>query len=251
MRGGGVSEGGAIPTADDLAAHKFTVGEAPPEAAPRDIPWAYGRCRVTAMMVDPENLYVYWEVTEEGIESARAGLGAGGATAWLNLRVYDVTGRIFDGTNAHHFVDHRVERTDRQWFFHLGRPTSTACVEIGLMSREGYFVKIARSGRVDFPRREPSAAGSAEWMTVDPATGAVLPPLPGASCGSVGPESGSGLGCAPGREGPWGRGAAQGALGLGREWPHDLVEESGASERRLASVSARRVAGASERRLGR
>jgi hypothetical protein len=29
------------------------------------------------MAVDPDRLYVYWEVTDEGLERARAGLGPG------------------------------------------------------------------------------------------------------------------------------------------------------------------------------
>jgi hypothetical protein len=51
--------------------------------------------------------------------------------AALTLRVYDVTNRIFDGTNAHHYFDHSVSRTDRQWFFFIGRPSSTVIVELG------------------------------------------------------------------------------------------------------------------------
>ena len=60
------------------------------------------------MPVDPDRLCVYWEVTDDGIARARAGLGAGGPGAWLALRVYDVTGRIFDGTNAHSYFDHNA-----------------------------------------------------------------------------------------------------------------------------------------------
>jgi hypothetical protein len=158
--------------------HKFDLGLAPdePYEQARDIPWGYGQDRVTAMSVDPERLYVYWEVTDEALERARAGLGPGGPDAWLNLRVYDVTNRIFDGTNAHAYFDHSVSRTDRQWFFFLGRPTSTTVVEVGLKSSEGYFVRIARSGRVDFPRREPASAGGVEWLTVRSASGEVGTP---------------------------------------------------------------------------
>jgi hypothetical protein len=123
------------------------------------------------MVVDPETLYVYWEATDEAMEVARGNLGAGGRDAWLNLRVYDVTDRIFDGTNAHSYFDHAVSRTDRQWFFFIGKPTSTAIVELGLRSDEGYFVRIARSGRADFPRREPVPSGLVEWLTVRVATG--------------------------------------------------------------------------------
>jgi hypothetical protein len=146
---------------------KFDLGpDAEVEPMPENIPWGYGQDRVTAMAVDPDRLYAYWEVTEDALEAARGGLGRAGASAWLNLRVYDISGRLFDGTNAHSYFDHRLERHDRQWFFLIGKPSSSACVEIGLRSEEGYFVKIARSGRVEFPRREPVAGGPLEWLRV-------------------------------------------------------------------------------------
>lgn len=158
--------------------HKFDLGltSGPAREQEQDIPWGYGQDRVTAMMLDPDRLYVYWEVTDGALERARAGLGSGGRDAWLNLRVYDVTNRIFDGTNAHGYFDHSISRDDRQWFFHLGRPTSTAVVEVGLKSSEGYFVRVARSGRVDFPRREPVSPGGVEWLTVRSASGEIGEP---------------------------------------------------------------------------
>src|SRR5262249_3231228 len=100
-------------------------------------------------------------------------LGAGGDGAWLSLRVYDVTGRIFDGTNAHAYFDHRVERHDRQWFFAIGKPGSTACVEIGMKSSEGYFVRIARSARAALPRSGPVPPGEVEWLSVHATTGTI------------------------------------------------------------------------------
>ncbi len=155
-----------------LEKRKFDPGPRPEEQPARQtIPWGYGEDRVTALLVDPDRLYVYWEVTDEAIAAARERLGTGGASAWLNLRVYDVTGRIFDGTNARSYFDHRVERHDRQWFFTLARPGTTACVELGLKSEEGYFVRIARSGRVDFPRAEVAPPGEVEWLTVQSASG--------------------------------------------------------------------------------
>ena len=124
-------------SSEDVAgtfARKFDLGrtEAPP--VPENIPWGYDQDRVTAMVVDPDRLYVYWEVTDSAIDRVRPQLGTAGTDAWLNLRVYDITGRLFDGTNAHSYFDHRLERYDRQWFFAINKPTSTACVEVGLMS---------------------------------------------------------------------------------------------------------------------
>src|SRR5262245_39969914 len=162
------------------APHKLDLGLAATPGNVRepqeDIPWGYGVDRVTAMSVDPERLYIYWEVTDQAIARARVGLGPAGRDAWLNLRVYDVTDRIFDGTIAHAYFDHSISRTDRQWFFFLGRPTSTVVVEIGLNAAEGYFVRIVRSGRVDFPRRESVSRGGVEWLTVRSASGEVGTP---------------------------------------------------------------------------
>ena len=153
---------------------KFDLGQVRDAELPREhIPWGYGHDRVTAMPVDPDRLYVYWEVTDGAMMNARRGLGTAGEDAWLSLRVYDVTGRIFDGTNAHAYFDHRVERHDRQWFLPIGKPGSAVCVEIGMKSSEGYFVRIARSARVDFPRAAPAPAGEIEWMSVRATTGEI------------------------------------------------------------------------------
>jgi hypothetical protein len=162
-------QGAATPAAgqESAATAKLDLGPAARDEQPVEhIPWSYGMDRVTAAAVDPDSLHVYWEVTDPAIERARAGLGPGGPGAWLSLRVYDTTGLIFDGTNAHSYFDHRIGRSDRQWFFAVNKPSSTAFVEIGMKSAEGFFVKVARSGRVDFPRKEPVPWSEPEWMAV-------------------------------------------------------------------------------------
>jgi uncharacterized protein len=152
---------------DPTSTAKLDLGPAARDEEPaQHIPWSYGLDRVTAVAVSPDRLYVFWEVSDQALETARAGLGPGGPAAWLDLRVYDTTGLIFDGTNAHSYFDHRVERGDRQWFFDVGKPTSTSFVEIGMRSTEGFFVKIARSGRVEFPRKESATWSEPEWLTV-------------------------------------------------------------------------------------
>src|SRR5947209_1470559 len=102
----GKNEGLAL---DDVVLRIDKGRTAPPtesEGEARDpgiehIPWGYDHDRITAMVVDPNRLYVYWELTDPAIERARRALGPAGKEAWLNLRIYDITGRIFDGTNAH------------------------------------------------------------------------------------------------------------------------------------------------------
>jgi hypothetical protein len=145
---------------------KFDLGATLPAIDVGDLPWSYGENRVTAVVRDPDSAYLYWEITDEGIAAARARLGPAGVEGWCNLRVYDTTGRDFDGTNANDYFDIRVERGDREYFLMIRRPTSAMHVEVGVKSHEGYFQPIARSGRADFPRSDPSPDTSIEWMTV-------------------------------------------------------------------------------------
>jgi hypothetical protein len=141
-------------------------GVAPTRLESSELPWGYGENRITAIVRDPDSAYLYWEITDGGIADARARLGPAGADGWCNLRVYDTTGRDFDGTNANDYFDIRVDRSDREYFLMIRRPTSTMHVEIGIKTGEGYFQPIARTGRADFPRSGPSADTSLEWLTV-------------------------------------------------------------------------------------
>ena len=169
----------AEPEPETGARAKFDLGSRVAEPRAEHIPWGYGQDRITILPIDPRRLYAYWEVRDESIAAARQALGKGGRDAWLDLRVYDITGRIFDGTNAHSYFDQKVDRDTRQWFFDIGKPTSTHCVEVGKKSYEGYFAKIARSGRVDSPRAEPWGPGPVEWLSVHEASGEVGVPVPG------------------------------------------------------------------------
>jgi hypothetical protein len=145
----------------------------PASVLPRQIPWGYNRDRVTAVAVDPNQLFTYWELRDETLDAARKQFGPGGFEAILTLRIYDTSGRIFDGNNAHSYFDQDVHRTDRQWFCRVGKPSSSVHTEMGLRGRDGRFQRIVRSGRVDFPRSSPAPGGPEEWMRVVPHSGAI------------------------------------------------------------------------------
>jgi hypothetical protein len=159
-----VAEQEALRAKFELGPHAWTQTLDARERA-QTIPWGYGRDRVTAMAVDPERLFVYWEVTDEAIAASRARL-SGDNSGTLVLRVHDVTGLLFDGDNAHHSFDLEIGRAERQRFHWIGRPSSSVIVELGLRGGDGRFAAITRSGRVDFPRRDPAPGGPIEWLTV-------------------------------------------------------------------------------------
>ena len=231
--------------------HKFDLGPTPDDRrrCPRTSPGATATTAITAMPVDPTASLrlLGGRPTTRSTPRAPAS-GPAGERAWLNVRVYDITGRLFDGTNAHSYFDHRVERHERQWFFGIDKPTSTACAEIGLKSEEGYFVKIARSGRVDFPRNEPVGDGGVEWLSVRGATGPVGnrwagSPAARAAAGRratgpapVGGGPGGGAGEAP--EGEWTEWTERGRLS-GAARPAPVRAHLDAAGRRHAPVDQR------------
>lgn len=141
---------------------KFNTG------APDDthIPWGYGSDRITIMGRDPDWLYAYWEVTEEGLMRARDALGIGEAEGLCALRIYDTTGIEFTGFNARSYEDIPVERTARDRFHHVGRPDSSCHVDLGIVAPDGRFHPVIRSGRATFPRKQPSSDGRVSWLTV-------------------------------------------------------------------------------------
>jgi hypothetical protein len=131
-----------------------------------ELPWGYGDNRITVIVRDPDSAYLYWEFDDEAMVAARSRLGAGGERGWCNLRIYDTTGREFDGTNANDYFDLTVDRADREYYLMIRRPGSSMHAEVGIKTEEGYFQPISRSGRADFPRSAPSPNTTLEWMTI-------------------------------------------------------------------------------------
>ena len=137
-----------------------------PAPLPGNIPWGYAENRITAMARDPHWIFVYWEVTDEGLEDARRRAGA--PQAGCTLRVYETTYRIFDGLNANFFWDIPVDRAANNHYIPVHRPASVFHVDIGVRGPDGRFAPIARSGAVETPRDSVSPDGRVEWMTVPP-----------------------------------------------------------------------------------
>lgn len=139
-----------------------------PAEPPRlgDIPWGYGKDRITVLAVDPYWMFAYWEVTDGALEQARERAGA--AAGDCVLRVYDTTHRLFDGTNAHWHTDIPVYRPANNHYVAMARPGSIFHVDVGVAGPDGAFATIARSGAVEMPRDAVSPDTRVEWMTIMP-----------------------------------------------------------------------------------
>ena len=117
-------------------------------------------------MRDPWWIFAYWEITparETEIMSAiqREGL----SRERTALRIYDVTGRA--DSEAHNFFDIEIHGLFGQWHVDVGKPDREWIAEIGIRTRDGRFLALARSNRVRTPRYGLSDILDEEWMMPD------------------------------------------------------------------------------------
>ncbi len=145
---------------------KYYTGPAlqPADVSYGELPRGYGEDKITIMTRDPFVAYAYWETTPERLEREKAWFG------WdskLCVRIYDITGVQFDGTNAIGYYDQEVFERIGSWYFDFGRPTHSFCADLGLLSPGGRFLTLARSNYVTMPRDGVSDVIDEEWMLVD------------------------------------------------------------------------------------
>jgi hypothetical protein len=116
---------------------------------------------------DPWWLYTYWEVKDSTWDKFKAELKDEFYKARRVLRAYDVSGIIFNGSNANKFFDLGIREDATNWYIDTGAPGKSWCVEFGLLLRDGRFITILRSNVVETPTDGPSCITDEEWMIPD------------------------------------------------------------------------------------
>jgi len=150
---------------------RAAVGEMPPPVpasapsspgpqrhAPRlsdlgDLPPRYGRTRATLMVQKPDYLYAYWEIRDDELASARAGMGR--VDARLVMRAHNVSAGIHTDIEVHAPIG--------DWFFKTDWAGSRVKVEIGLKGPDGRFIVLAVSNEVELPSAKASDRVDPEW----------------------------------------------------------------------------------------
>ncbi|MGQ9810297.1 MAG: DUF4912 domain-containing protein [bacterium] len=153
------------------AKYEVKVGKQPVHLEPAEerlaLPTSYEETKIVLLVRDPYWVHVYWEVSRDALLKAMAELGKEWDSAVSVLRVYDITGIEFDGTNAHSCFDIEISGGSNNWYIHTGVPNRTFCVEIGIRGPSGKFVALARSNKVTTPRDAPSDITDERWMIPD------------------------------------------------------------------------------------
>ncbi|MFQ5431449.1 MAG: DUF4912 domain-containing protein [Nitrospinota bacterium] len=127
----------------------------------------YGDDRVTLLVRDPHWIFSYWDMNDDtpGRVAHSHGIDAGHCDT--ALRVYDVTGLDFDGTNGQICFDLGVGGMTGSYYINVPSDGRSYCVEIGLKDGQGSFYVMARSNVITVPRASVSDRMDEEWMIAD------------------------------------------------------------------------------------
>ncbi len=135
-----------------------------------ELPPHYGEDRLVLMVRDPYWLFTYWELSDESLKNARASLAG---RVKLILRVHDVTGVEFDGTNSNRTLDIDIpEQNAGNWYINVWGANVSYLVEIGYTNDRGLFVPITRSNTIEVPSDKVSPRTDDSWLEEELAAGA-------------------------------------------------------------------------------
>jgi len=145
---------------------KFYTGtpETKPPMPYDTLPHEYGGERMALLARDPFMALCYWELPQHRLDQERDRFSR---DSKLCVRIYDVTGVQFNGTNATAYYDQEVYERVGSWYFDFGRPTHSFCADLGLLSPDGRFLTLIRSNTVLMPRDGVSDVLDEEWMLVE------------------------------------------------------------------------------------
>jgi len=123
------------------------------------LPLHYGQDRLTALVRDPNCLFLYWELEGPRRQEvlAQHGRDVFANASWV-LRLYS------DGDGLPQDVPVVVEACN--WYLPVAEDRDYR-VEIGVRRRDGQFIGFAGSNRVRTPRTGVSPDKSAQWMLVE------------------------------------------------------------------------------------
>ncbi|MCX8094136.1 MAG: DUF4912 domain-containing protein [Candidatus Goldbacteria bacterium] len=137
-----------------------------PSRQETEIPNRYNDNKIVLLARDPYWCYAYWDISPDFMEE-KAKEARKSEKYDLVIRIYDVTDIIFNGTNAHKFVDIKVSGDSNNWYINVWAPDRSYLVDLGFKTSDGRFILIARSNIVTTPRDRVSDKTDEEWMVVD------------------------------------------------------------------------------------
>lgn len=135
--------------------------------AREELPSGYGDNKIVILARDPHWVFAYWEITADKKMDIECQAGARWDVLKKVLRVYEISGVEFNGSNANGHFDIIVTPESNSWYIHVGKPDKSWCVDLGVITPDGRFILIARSNIVATPRDSASEVIDEEWMSIE------------------------------------------------------------------------------------
>ncbi|MFN8577215.1 MAG: DUF4912 domain-containing protein [Candidatus Sericytochromatia bacterium] len=130
-----------------LTPSKFGFGKTNEEYLLKDeenleLPKLYEEDKITLLPVDPTRMFTYWDISTETINKFIEN-----NIRDFYLKVNDVTGILYNGSNANIYWMEKCNITAGDWYIYLNQGGRNYCVEIGYIYN-GEFNIIARSNTI-------------------------------------------------------------------------------------------------------
>lgn len=122
--------------------------------------------RLGAVAVDPWCIFVFWNIEVARLAQVRYELGE--PQAPIFLRTYDITLIDFDGTNAHQYIEQRVDAAHARCYIRLPAPERSVCCELVVKSSAQREESLARSNFVQLSSATERAADAPQFAAVNP-----------------------------------------------------------------------------------
>lgn len=130
-------------------------------------PERYNDDRIVLLVRDPFCIFSYWDLHGDTPKRVSQKHRVDAGSCEIVLRVYDVTGKEFNGRNGNSYFDISVGTTAGNWYIKVPHDDRFYCVEIGLRDSEGNFYPMARSNIIPVPREGVSDRLDEEWMVAE------------------------------------------------------------------------------------
>lgn len=140
------------PSGSHIALSEGRLPEVPASNLPRgyNLPERYGMPLLELLVVDPEFIFVSWEITDDQLTAARARFGKEGfQRRRLRIELFDTGGSAPEPLAARELYG-EVGR----WFIQLGRPDVWLRAELKFIYG-GESLLLGQAGSVFVPREEP------------------------------------------------------------------------------------------------
>ncbi len=132
-----------------------------------DLPQSYGKTESFLLPKDPNWMFLFWEIVNETFEQIKDKKGQNVFdNARTVIRVYDITDKDFNGTNANSYFDVPVVLDARSWYLQVPSGRTYIC-DIGAILPNGEFIILTRSNKTTVPTGQISNIIDEKWMMVE------------------------------------------------------------------------------------